>query len=281
MLKKWMALYGGLMLALISPAQYLHLAVAGGFSNYLGDLQPKSFTLEQSKSAYSAALLYELSDQFHIRAGIMKAAVSANDKNGLNKDRNLSFFSDLMEGHLCLEYDVFNLYEYRYAPYAFAGVGVFSFNPYAVDASGNQVFLQPLGTEGQGFFRGRKKYSLTQLTVPVGGGIKVAINDDLIFRAELGLRILFTDYLDDVSSTYPDKAGLLLNNGQLAVDLSFRGDEVKPGQAFPAQGAKRGNPARNDYYYCGLVGLSYRLPISSGGGAGGRNNKYGCPVNIY
>ena len=59
--------------------------------------------------------------------------------------------------------------------------------------------LQPLGTEGEGFYKGEKKYNLTQLAIPIGGGFKYAISNNVRIGIEVGFRKLFTDYLDDVS----------------------------------------------------------------------------------
>lgn len=54
----------------------------------------------------------------------------------------------------------------------------------------------------------------------------MSLNDNLRIGVEAGLRKLFTDHLDDVSGNYVDEADLLAAKGQLAVDLSYRGDEV-------------------------------------------------------
>ena len=83
-------------------------------------------------------------------------------------------------------------------------MGLFHFNPFTYDKENNKTYLQPLSTEGQGLkeYPGRKKYSLTQFCLPVGGGWKWNINENWDISYELGFRILFTDYLDDVSKTY-------------------------------------------------------------------------------
>ena len=85
----------------------------------------------------------------------------------------------------------------------FAGIGVYRYNPYAY-SGGNKVFLQPLSTEGQNIigYPDRKKYSLTQFAVPFGGGFKFAVSENLRVGIEMGIRKLFTDYLDDVSKGY-------------------------------------------------------------------------------
>ncbi len=106
----------------------------------------------------------------------------------------------------------------------------------------NRVYLKPLSTEGEGLpgYPDRKPYSLTQLAIPFGGGVKFAITNDWHIGLEVGLRKLFTDYLDDVSSTYADPNDLLTAKGQLAVDLSYRGDEVVGGD--PVYPTKRCYP---------------------------------------
>jgi hypothetical protein len=260
-------------------AQQVHVGFFAGVCNYQGDLQSKKITFSQSQPAYGALVLVELSDRFHLRASFMSAAVSATDALGPNADRNLSFASKVLEGHVGLEYDLFNLYEKSVTPYVFTGINLFGFNPYATDKNGRNVFLQPLGTEGQGFFSGREKYALTQIGVPLGGGFKLRISDNVRLRAEMGLRILFTDYLDDVSSTYVDQSALLANNGAKAVEMAFRGAEFKPSLVYPGEGAKRGNPKINDYYYTGTLGISFRLQQRSDRGHLGKG-QYGCPRNV-
>ncbi|MGL1572121.1 hypothetical protein ACSTHY_00040, partial [Vibrio parahaemolyticus] len=51
----------------------------------------------------------------------------------------------------------------------------------------------------------RKQYSLFNLEIPIGAGIKYAINENVNVYFEFAFRKLFTNYLDDVSNTYPDK----------------------------------------------------------------------------
>ena len=144
-----------------------------------------------------------------------------------------------------------------WSPYIFGGLAVFHFNPYTYDQQNNKVFLKPLSTEGQGLPGYEKPYSLTQLALPFGGGIKYNISDNFRIALEVGLRKLFTDYLDDVSTNYPD-LNLLRPR---AAYLSYRGDELKPPVPFPGEGAIRGNPKVKDNYYLLMIRVSYRLPF--------------------
>lgn len=59
----------------------------------------------------------------------------------------------------------------------------------------------------------------------------------------MGFRKTFTDYLDDVSTTYVDELVLAANRGQKAANIAYRGDEVPGGSStYPAGGTQRGNP---------------------------------------
>ncbi len=262
------------------------VGVYGGAAAYLGDITEKIFPKKVTNGALGISINYEVADKLLIRAGVTYSIVGGADVYSKKADlaiRNLSFETTLLEFSLLGEYNLLSLYDYKYTPYVFAGLAMFKFNPYTYDASGKKTFLKPLSTEGQGLsgYPDRKPYSLNQLAIPFGGGIKFAINDKLRIGAEFGIRKLFTDYLDDVSTNYIDRADLLGAKGQLAVDLSYRGDEVGSSTLYPAKGEIRGSIENKDYYYFSGVHLTYRLEISGGGTGRGRKSQTGCPVNVY
>ena len=152
------------------------------------------------------------------------------------------------------------------------------------DSTGIKVFLKPLSTEGQGIYPDKKSYQLLQPAIPFGGGVKFAITENLRIGIEFGFRKIFTDYLDDVSTSYPDHNDLLAARGQTAVDFSYRGDELPGGDpAFPTKETQRGGSTQKDVYYFTGLNISFR-PSFGGGGGGGRNRgfgkkgKFGCPT---
>lgn len=116
------------------------------------------------------------------------------------------------------------------------------------------VFTPALHTEGQGFkeYPKRKDYKLRQLNIPVGAGIKYEINSFLNARVELVYRILDTDYLDDVSTTYID--GSLFPNhlppslAALAQQLYDRQGELDPTHD-PVIDGQRGDPSDKDAFF--------------------------------
>lgn len=267
--------------ALFIKAQRMYFTTFAGVSNYQGDLQGKKFTFQQSHFAAGIGLAYQITDQLYATANIKIGKLSGDDADAVkNASRNLRFSSPLTEFQVGFEYDLLNKNEIGFTPYVLAGVAVFHFNPSTRDKAGNIVYLQPLGTEGQGFYKGRKKYNLTEISIPFGGGMKFTLTENVTLSVEAGFRKTFTDYIDDVSTAYVDKALLLANNGQRAVDLAFRGGELNPVLTYPTDGRIRGNPKSKDWYYFTGLSVSFKLRGSHVGRNGGRGST-ACPVNVY
>ena len=264
-------------------AQNFSVTVAAGASNYQGDLQDKKYTFQEAHPAFGFGGLYEITSNLSARASVTFGTVSGNDKTSDNTyilQRNLNFTSPITDVQFGLEYNILNLYQHRLTPYIFAGISVFHFDPWTIDDSGHKVYLQPLGTEGEGFYDGRQKYALTQVAIPFGGGLKFAITDNVRIGVEVGLRKLFTDYLDDVSTTYVDKNLLLANNGPEAVELAFRGNELNTGLTYPPAGTIRGDAKSKDWYYFTLVTLAFRISSPTEKFSSGNKTQFRCPTHV-
>lgn len=221
-----------------------------------------------------------------------------NTKGGLEEARyyrNQHFRSPLFEAYAAAEiYPLVFLEEdpsdvtFKFRPYALIGAGVFKFNPQAQYTNPNGqkewVDLQPLRTEGQGMpnHPDRKEYSLTQMNVPYGIGIKYFFSDRFNLSFEIVNRLTFTDYIDDVSTKYiapqdfynyfgntpeADKAVAVSNMSTL-----LNGGLNRPGYEA---GDKRGTATNNDAYYATTFKLAYRF----GADANSRYvNQTRCPV---
>ena len=187
------------------------------------------------------------------------ASVPSDDIAKARFNRNLNFQSTITEFSLITEFHpLFIFIDWtardedppRYSPYLLAGVGYFSFNPQG--KIGNKlVDLQPLSTEGQGFaeYPDRKVYKLKQINIPVGVGIKYELSSLVNVRGEFVYRILNTDYLDDVSTSYIDP-NLFAANGftgaQLNNALLLNDRQINP---ITGPDGKRGSPAEKDGYF--------------------------------
>ncbi len=276
-------LFTCLFSVLHTPAQTLRLNFMAGLSNYYGETQTKKLTFEQSNPVIALGATLDLTDKLLLRSEFISTKLQGDDKRGMYPDRNLNFKTSIREATLLLEYNLFDLYEKKITPYFFTGVGLFNFNSYTTDSLNRKVFLKGLSTEGQGFpeYPDRKVYKNTQLNIPIGGGLKYAISEDVQFGFEYGLRVLFTDYIDDVSKSFIDPTILRNRAGQLAVDLSYRSDELKSGsQTYPGEGSLRGSPKVNDLYYYGLARLIIRMNWFENGMSSSRKNRLGCPSRV-
>ena len=149
------------------------------------------------------------------------------------------------------------------------------FSHTAPDGSKQLVALQPLRTEGQGMpqYPDRKEYSLTQINIPMGIGVKYFLSENVNLSFEIIHRKTFTDYIDDVSTSYIDPALFYANMPGNQAALAERMANKTNG-AFDA-GDKRGTPTNNDAYYSAGFKLGIRL---------GSNNRYGnstnCPIRF-
>ncbi|MEO6556280.1 MAG: DUF6089 family protein [Ferruginibacter sp.] len=284
---RYLALSLVLLSGLNSRSQNLFASIYVGSSNYSGELQEKRFTFTQSHPAGGVGLLYEINEKMFIRGDFTFGKIGAHDKFGKNKARNLSFFSNIYEYSIGFEYVLFDPYIYKVSPYFFTGICLFDFNPHTKDANGNIVLLAERSTEGEGFIAGKDEYKLRDFSIPIGGGIMWAINANKRLGIVLGFRKTFTDYLDDVSTTYVDQTLLALNRGQSTADIAYRGDELPNGPVYPPAGTRRGNPKTKDWYY--FSGISFRIRILPKGRAikaqfdSGRRKRArtDCPVNVY
>ena len=261
----------------------LHGTLFGGFGNYYGDLQNKPITLSQSSLAVGAGLRYDLTEHIAIRSGFMYGRIGADDATNKAslRFRNLNFQSKVFEWNVLGEYTLFDMNKKQLSPYVFGGLALFHFNPYTFDTLGNKHFLQPLSTEGQGLaaYPDRKPYKRTQFSIPMGLGIKYRVTDRVILGYEFGLRKTFTDYLDDISTTYVDQTALLNAKVPKAVELAYRAGELHGGDPnYPADGTIRGGPEFKDWYY--FSGVTISIGINSRNKLLNRkgNGSVNCPV---
>lgn len=266
-----------------------------GVSNYLGDLGGNSGlgkkffydnNFKKRNNFYGASITYSRSEYLGFRLSYINGKISASDHDiaySSQKDeayfrykRNLDFQTKISEWSLLLELLPLKLFpiqkrafRYPVQPYLLAGIGTFRFNPqgsYYDEIAEDYVFidLQPLHTEGQNMkeYPDRKPYALRQWNMPFGCGVKYVFGRRTSLGFEFVGRKLFTDYLDDVSTTYID-ASLFDNyfdeeNAAVAKQIFNKSDEIDPDNAYGEKDI-RGNPKHNDFYYSFNLKFSYRL----------------------
>ena len=262
--------------------QRYEFSFGAGITNFLGELGGanqigthyfKDLEWSQSRLALAVGLRYKLSNYFALKSHLTYGRVSGSDKlteENFRHYRNLSFFSDIYEfninfegafqqeqiGHRYHLNKVRGTIGYEIYTYAFIGAGIFHFDP-KTEYNGSVVRLQPLGTEGQGVIPSRTKYSLFQFCIPVGIGFKYTLGRQWGVGLELGIRKTFTDYIDDVSTTYFDFKSYPGQYDPLALILSDRSNHTKPENTLP--GSQRGDNRQNDSYMFAIFSINYKL----------------------
>lgn len=142
--------------------------------------------------------------------------------------------------------------------YLFVGVSGFWFNPQGRYIDGTWHNLKPLNTEGQGMIDTRKNYCNFQVAIPFGVGFKYAISREWSIGLEYGMRKTFTDYIDDVSTTYFDNDVIRQENGDLAAYLADPQLGEIPSQSYAGQ--QRGDPTDLDSYIFAEITFYYKIP---------------------
>jgi len=242
-----------------TAASRSELGVMLGGSYYIGDLNRfKHF--KGTQPAASLIYRYEIHSRLAFRANFSYGNVVGDDKWAKDEalvNRNLNFRSDIFELGAGVEfhYMPFRLGHDRYkgTAYLLAELAVFRMNP-KTHYNGEWVYLRPLGTEGQGSnLNAKKPYSLFQFAIPLGLGVKFSLGKRMSIGLEYGIRLTFTDYLDDVKAdSYVDPVALAEANGPMSAALSNRSLD---GNRF----GKRGTAATKDWYsFFGLT-LTFRL----------------------
>ena len=251
---------------MLSYSQYWEVGVLLGASNYRGDLVDNIINLKETKAATGAIIRYNLNPWLSLKSNFYYGTIGGDDKYSNiaeHKLRNLSFTSSLLDIGLQTEINLTGYKSghsiYKSSPYIFIGLSVFRFNPRA-EYQDTIYDLQSLCTEGQGTtkYNDRQKYSLTQIAIPFGFGWKKTLGRFWNIGLEIGVRATFTDYLDDVSTTYVEPDVLIAAYGRHSAALSNRTGETGNYQNYNSQN-DRGDPTKKDIYMFAGVTITYSI----------------------
>jgi hypothetical protein len=257
---------------LIGFSQYAwDFGIQAGASNYLGDIGGNEKTrrdfvsdikMSETKFAVGGFARYKLTPLISTKLAFNWDRIAGADSLSTNpgrRGRNLSFRNDILELELTGEiyfYEVPDLghtYRYRndFKMYALVGISGFYHSPKAL-YQGEWVALQPLETEG-------KHYSHFSAAIPLGLGLYFTIDKRHRIGWEFDWRTTFTDYLDDISSTYADPKTL---SSPEAIALANRRGELGNRPGIPSAdnylpGDKRGDPSHKDSYLSTTFSYSY------------------------
>ncbi|MCC7303201.1 MAG: hypothetical protein IT233_11225 [Bacteroidia bacterium] len=273
------------LLPLVVTAQFRWDFGGGiGFANILGEMGGKEKTrrdfvsdlkLRETRWDINGFARYKFHPQILLKGMITYARLEGADSLSTNPGRvgrNLHVRNDIFELAITGEFifyevsDIGRSYRFRndLRFYAFAGVGGLYHNPKG-KLNGSWTPLRPMMNEGV-------KYSKITVVVPTGVGLFFTIKREHRIGWELGWRTMFTDYLDDISTTYKDPSTLSAdanawqqqvyndyasgydpNNTEMENPNNYAWDPIL------SYGAKRGDPTHNDSYLFTTFNYSYVL----------------------
>ncbi len=249
-----------LVSVLTSYAQSWELGLMAGGSNYHGDL---AYNIVPRETNFSGGgfFKYNFNEFWSLRPTLSYMQISGSDQNFEEYHlRNLSFRNNI--------YEVGTIFEFNFKPfsastihestsfYAMMGLAGFLHKPEA-ELNGVWYDLHAQNTEQ---LSADDRYKLFQISVPFGVGIKHAVTKNLVVGFEAGWRRTFTDYLDDVSTVYPDLRdpdNPISLTGRQLTDRSWEVSES--GGILSQQGDMRGDPNLKDWYFQTAFTISYRF----------------------
>lgn len=259
------------------PPYRYELIGAFGASNFLGDLGGanaigtnglKDLELALTRPALGMGMRFKVASHFAAKGNFYWGIIRGDDKltqEPFRHARNLNFKSNIFElssqiefkfsrdqvGHRYQIKGVRGMKRKERDMYLFAGGGAVYFNPKGL-YQGKWYTLQPMHLEGQGIVPGKKTYTRITGLISVGGGFRLALNRYWGVGFELGMRKTFTDYMDDVSTTFPDPA--IFNGDPVATYLSN-----PSGNAMAPELDVRGDHTDKDAYMFATFTVGYKV----------------------
>jgi opacity protein-like surface antigen len=242
-----------------------------GAAHYFGDLNTRA-QINRPKPAIGIFFKKQFNNYLGIRASMHYAQLGYSDiysKVDYQKRRNLSFNTDIVE--LALQGD-FNFFKfvpgdvnYSFTPFVSIGMGVFSYNPYALYQN-KKYYLRPLGTEGQniGYIdpntgKKRKPYGSMAVCFPIGAGIKYNLSSNINLSFQITHRLTLTDYIDDVSTTFIGIDKFPVINGQPSIAGILQDRSFETGSSIGVEGRQRGFSKQKDQYIIAEIGVSFSI----------------------
>jgi len=261
---------------LISFGASAQLEIGGfiGTSFYMGDLNPY-YPFAESNVAYGFLGRYNLSSRWSVKVNAYKGVLTGDDsRSKFLEERALSFTSSIWELGAVAE---FNFLQYftgsmkdYYTPYLFGGVALLYHRP----KIGN-LDLRDKSTEGQDDpsllipYEPRSKYSYYSFSIPFGLGFKYSFSKHIAASIEWGMRKTFSDYLDDVSTTYYLNSSDFDPGNPNYDDIEYS-DPNMDHEAL----MQRGNSKTKDWYsFFGLT-LTYHINLTNRNKCSDFQNRY-------
>jgi len=238
-----------------ASAQDLEVGLFGGGSYYLGDVNPSGH-FKGTQLAYGLLARYNIDSRWAVKLSGTRGKITGNaSSTWFLPNRNLQFESPVTDISAVAEFNFLPYFTGSkmnfITPFVYAGIGMFFFKP-----SSGGVELQPIGTEGQQTgYEGRKPYSLVGFNIPFGIGVKVGISRKIGMAVFWEMHKTFSDYLDDISTTYY-LDGAVIDPNDPQQYLSDPTMSYQPGM-------QRVNSRNQDWYSFYGITITYKFALDA------------------
>lgn len=244
-------------------AQRHELGFSGGLTNYFGDLNRR---LRISPEIGFGQFIYKSNRTKFISFGssLSFAQFGFSDLGSISEweqNRNASFHTQLFELSAFSEWCFFPMDKTGktdfVTPYFKVGAGLSSYKVY--DRKGpDKTLLTDLYTEGQVLTS--EEPSTSTLFMLYGLGIKFGLGKYVSFGLECSWRKTASDYLDDISTYYPDEDEIRRVYG-IAGENTLAFSNTTIDQSIDMQMRQRGNATKKDDYL--FFGLFFTYTINN------------------
>ena len=239
-----------------------------GVSYYMGDINPM-LPFAQSQLQYGGLVRFNYDTRWTFRFDYSRATVTASDeKIKWRPERGLNFTSIINDFSLTAEFNFLEYYtgnpKKNVSPYIFGGISVFQYTAFAnvgdelIDLS--NYATEALDPNAKWYEKMFGKTSSIGVSIPFGVGVKFSLSRHMSATVEWRMQKTFTDYLDDVSTVYPEQHAVYTFEDGSTYDLT------DPSNINFIAGQQRGNSAFNDWFGMARVSLTWKFNLPDGRG---------------
>ncbi|ARK09847.2 outer membrane beta-barrel protein [Fibrella sp. ES10-3-2-2] len=216
-------------------------------SRYNGDLSERyNFKHLQLSWGIEGNIRHRFTDRWSVSGQVGAYHLRADQRFTKNAANALTFATTNFSTNLRAEWDMLSVDgNQRNVVYLFFGIGATKLSP-TTTLNSATYSLPDFQTEGN-------KYNLWAGQVSYGVGFPMVLSESFLLRIEGRYTHVLSDYLDDVSDRYSNKAA--------ATDLEKQLADKRIAENLPPNpvGEVRGNPLKNDGYFLFTLQLLYKL----------------------
>jgi Domain of unknown function (DUF6089) len=217
-----------MLISNLTLAQNFEIGLILGVTGYNGDVDIEAKNVSSTlQPGIGIVGKYRLSNHLLLRGQLLSSKLSGSEKNHSvtwRQLRGFEFHTQLTELTGMLEWEL--IQKNRTSFFVFGGAGATFFKPTTDYNEPNPYIVTDINTDA------KANFSKITAVIPVGLGVKYELKNNFYLSFEAGVRTVFTDYLDGISTiANPDKNDMYLFSG-LTLTKAFGGGKKGANRLF-------------------------------------------------